>query len=128
MSIRKVGAIVWTSRRVEKVLKFYRTIGIPLEADKHDGPSDKPHYECDIGGTHFAVFPSPDEHLEFRSEIPTLIGLEVDNLDEIIAAISVLGSPIRTPLEASPWGNRVVVLDPDGRPVELYQPTAINAR
>ncbi|WHZ13942.1 MAG: hypothetical protein OJF52_000777 [Nitrospira sp.] len=117
MGITKVGAVIWTSSRVQEVIAFYRAVGIPLEPDTHDEHDKVPHYETDIGGAHFAVF----QARENASGSGTQIAFAVADLSEVLSAIEKLKAPISTPLEDTPWGKRVVVLDPDGRAVEIYQ-------
>lgn len=122
MTITKVGAVIWTTSKVEAVLEFYRALGIPLAEDTHDEPGGPTHFEADVGETHFAVFPAKGDALSSGAQAATLIGLQVDNLAEVIEAVERLGAPIRTPLEDTPWGQRIVAIDPDGRAVEIYQP------
>ncbi|MFN8659764.1 MAG: VOC family protein [Candidatus Obscuribacterales bacterium] len=46
----------------------------------------------------------------------------MDNLDEVVGALEARGVRFKTTLQETPWGKRVVVFDPDGRAVEIYQP------
>lgn len=139
MTITQVGAVIWTTARVEEMLTFYRAIGIPLERDTHEVGEGPLHYEADVGGTHFAVFhaksgdssPRPvatsaAQPAESISSLPndtaTVIGLAVDDLESVIAVIDKLGAKVRIPLQDMDWGKRIVVEDPDGRVLEIYQP------
>ena len=42
---------------MERVLRFYRAVGIPLDSEVHeeDGPL---HYAAEVGGVHVAVYES----------------------------------------------------------------------
>lgn len=122
MSITKVGAIIWTTSRVQEVIEFYRALGIPLEPDSHDEPHKTPHYEADVGDTHFAVFQEKDDVAGSGTQSPTMIGLAVDNLAQVVAVLEKMSAKFKTTLEDTPWGKRVVVYDPDGRAVEIYEP------
>ena len=120
--IKKVGAVVWRSSKVQDMLNFYRTIGIPLDHDTHEGEGHTPHYEADLAGVHYALFESlEDSTLESNTDT-TLIGFEVDNLISLMSKLAHMNVKFRNALEQTPWGKRIVVFDPDGRPVELYQP------
>lgn len=123
MSIKKVGAVIWTTTRLDAVLEFYRAIGIPLEPDTHEEPTATPHYEADVADTHFAVFAAKDaQPTNVPAAASTTIGIAVDDIEAVCKAMESLAARFRTPLEDTPWGRRIVVFDPDGRPVELYQP------
>lgn len=122
MSITKVGAVIWTTSRAQEITEFYRTVGIPLEPDTHDEPDKTPHFEADVADTHFAVFQSKDESSDSGTQSPTMIGLAVDDLVAVVAKLEKLNTKFKTTLQDTPWGKRVVVYDPDGRSVEIYQP------
>lgn len=125
MAVQKVGAIIWRTNRVKEVLDFYREIGIPLAEDTHEEPGHTPHYECDIADTHFAVFQMNEKEASERDttgDASLMIGLAVDNIEVLADRLASMGILFRSQLEDTPWGKRVVVFDPDGRAVELYQP------
>jgi len=119
MAVTKVGAVIWTSEHVDDMLDFYRTIGIPLETDTHDEEGGPTHFEADVAAVHFAVFPTPAQSATSGA---TMVGLQVDNLDEVVGALEARDVRFKTTLQETPWGKRVVVFDPDGRAVEIYQP------
>lgn len=121
MSVTKVGAIIWTTARVQELIEFYRVIGIPLDKDTHDEPDHTPHFEGDIAGTHFAIFEKKDADTTLQAH-GTMIGLAVENLKDVFAKLSTMGVKIKTPMENTPWGKRFVVFDPDGRAVEIFEP------
>jgi predicted enzyme related to lactoylglutathione lyase len=125
----KLGAVIWTTSRVEEMLEFYKMLGIPLAVDTHGEDGHAPHFEADVDGVHYAVFPAKDDapSPELGSgpgSYPgtTMIGLGVDNIVELSEQLRERGVQFRTPLQETPWGRRIVVFDPDGRAVELYQP------
>jgi uncharacterized glyoxalase superfamily protein PhnB len=100
---------------------FYRSLGIPLvEEDHGDGVV---HWACELGDVHFAVFDAaaPGDALGYHEAGSTLCGFVVD---DVVAAIELLRSAsaivVQEPIEM-PWGLRAVVLDPDGRPVEVFE-------
>jgi Glyoxalase/Bleomycin resistance protein/Dioxygenase superfamily. len=121
VSITKVGAVIWTTSKVQEVIEFYRAVGIPLEPDSHDEPDKTPHFEADVADTHFAVFETKDGS-SGGTQSPTMVGLAVDDLVAVVAKLEKMNAKFKTTLEDTPWGKRVVVYDPDGRAVEIYQP------
>lgn len=48
--------------------------------------------------------------------------LEVDDLDVTIAALQAAGAHFRSEVVTGPGGRQVLVEDPSGNPVELFQP------
>jgi hypothetical protein len=81
VSIIKVGAIIWTTSKMAELLDFYRAIGIPLETQTR---------ATDL-------------------QASTMIGLVVDNVESLFEKLQKMSVKIRTPLENTPWGKRVVV-------------------
>ncbi|MDF2975478.1 MAG: glyoxalase [Actinomycetospora sp.] len=52
------------------------------------------------------------------------IHLEVDDLDAEIARLRAADLPFRSGLVAGPGGRQVLIADPDGNLVELFQPAS----
>jgi glyoxylase I family protein len=46
----------------------------------------------------------------------------VKNLPEIIDTLRGVGVSFRNTMETGPAGSQIQVLDPDGNPVELFEP------
>jgi len=54
----------------------------------------------------------------------TRIVLRVDNLPEQIAAMKQDGLAFRNEMETGPAGRQIQIEDPDGNPVELFEPAS----
>jgi catechol 2,3-dioxygenase-like lactoylglutathione lyase family enzyme len=111
--------IVWTSR-YDAMVAFYRALGVPLVDEQHDdGPL---HAAADVGGIHVAIYPADGtaNTAGYRTAGGAMIGFTVASLDETLA---VLGATVERPPEDVPWGRRAVVVDPDGRAVEVTEAT-----
>jgi predicted enzyme related to lactoylglutathione lyase len=54
--------------------------------------------------------------------------LEVDDLDATVAALKTQGVAFRNDIVEGVGGRQVLVEDPSGNPVELFQPTRREAR
>ena len=48
--------------------------------------------------------------------------LEVENLSERIEALKKAGLCLRNEMESGPGGKQIMLEDPDGNPIELFQP------
>lgn len=119
--IRAVNAIILKTEKLKETADFYRALEMPLEEERHGkGPL---HYACDLAGVHFAIYElDPWKGPERRSKAhDTMVGFSVENLEECLENLAQLEAKVVIPPEDVPWGRRAVVLDPDGRPVELNQ-------
>jgi catechol 2,3-dioxygenase-like lactoylglutathione lyase family enzyme len=54
--------------------------------------------------------------------------LEVDDLDEVVRVLRERGTPFRNDIVDGVGGRQIIVEDPSGNPVELFQPTIDEAR
>jgi glyoxylase I family protein len=50
------------------------------------------------------------------------IVLRVSDLPACIAALEQAGVPFRNALESGPGGRQIQIDDPDGNPIELFEP------
>ncbi|MET9819726.1 VOC family protein [Streptomyces sp. NPDC006386] len=55
-----------------------------------------------------------------------LLSIGVDDVDETLSRVTALGGSVRSGPTDMPWGQRVAhIVDPDGNPVNLTQPTPV---
>jgi predicted enzyme related to lactoylglutathione lyase len=54
--------------------------------------------------------------------------LEVDDLDDVVATLGAKGAHFRNEIVEGVGGRQILVDDPSGNPVELFQPTLPEAR
>lgn len=121
MAVRGAGAIVMSTGRPDEMLDFYRALGVPLQMEHHgDGVL---HWAADIGDLHVAVFPvfGEGDAPGYRQAGNTFVGFVVDSVDAAVAAVFDLGAAVIQQPTEMPWGRRAVVVDPDGRPVEIFE-------
>jgi catechol 2,3-dioxygenase-like lactoylglutathione lyase family enzyme len=52
------------------------------------------------------------------------IHLVVDDIDSVVAQLRAAGLVLRSDVVSGPGGQQVVVDDPDGNPIEIFQPAA----
>jgi hypothetical protein len=100
---------------------FYRAVDLELELDQHDGGNA--HFACELGGVHVAIYPSEQAGVAppRRAAGSCFPGFYVDSLDAAEAALESVGVTKLSGHEQMDWGCRLVVEDPDGRPVEINQ-------
>ena len=118
-----LSLMVLRTNNIEAVLAFYQAIGLQFQQEQHgSGPI---HYSCQIGTVVMEIFPgetgkAPDR----KSGGATMLGFTVASLDETLHALAKLAVNPTSPPKQSAWGHRAVVLDPDGRAVEINEAPA----
>ncbi|MBV8263966.1 MAG: VOC family protein [Candidatus Eremiobacteraeota bacterium] len=116
----ELGALILFSTALDRTVTFYRAIGVPLEPETHDDGTL--HYACELGATHFAVFPAHAGCAQpYGSGGCSFPGFVVESVVAALDAARSLGATVRQEPEEYPWGLRAVTEDPDGRPVEIFQ-------
>lgn len=98
----------------ERTTNFYSRLGFEFVDEQHSrGPI---HSAAAIDGFVIEIYPTTDP-----PDQQTRVGFELNDVNSVIAAIELAGGLIVVRPSPSPWGTRAVVLDPDGRSVELYE-------
>ncbi len=119
-----MGSLILFSANYRATVDFYRELGLPLGSESHDsGPE---HFACDIGDVHFAIFDVSDStpaSLPYRSGGSSYHGFRITDLNALVGRLRAAGRPIRQEADKFPWGARALVDDPDGRVVELFEPS-----
>ena len=117
----RIASLVMFTVDCGKTAEFYRAVGLDLGAEQHDeGPL---HFAAELDGVHFAVYQaeSAGRAPARRSGGSSFPGFYVASLDDTAAALAGVAAPLLSGHEEMPWGCRIVVEDPDGRPVEINQ-------
>ncbi|MGB2693675.1 MAG: VOC family protein [Dehalococcoidia bacterium] len=120
--IQRVGALVLYSKQPDRAAEFYRRLGFPLTEETHE--DEVRHYACEIGGVHVAIFEAGgDAPPPVRAHGATMFDFAVTSLDEILSVAEEAGGKILLgePQEVE-WGRRIILLDPDGREVQFFEP------
>lgn len=110
-----LSTLVIRSCDLSQARKFYTAVGLKFADEQHE--SGILHLTCQLGPTTFEIYPwtaADRESLEAR------IGFQVPSLDAALARLEEHGVTVANPPRQSPWGRFAVVIDPDGRKVELY--------
>jgi lactoylglutathione lyase len=108
--------VVLKTARPEQVKAFYQCLDIQFRTEQHgNGPV---HFAADLAQTVLEIYPRSNG--EPANESSIRLGFRVNEPQAVLAALEIIGTPVRTKASRTPWGNRMVVEDPDGRPVELY--------
>ncbi len=113
----ELALVVIKSPDIQNLKAFYEEIGIEFKEERHgEGPL---HYSANLNGIIFEIYP---QKIGTKPSKGAPIGFKVKNLETVLNQKLILHSiEIIEPLEKTEWGNRVVIKDPDGRRVELYE-------
>jgi lactoylglutathione lyase len=113
-----LNLMVLRTANVDSVLEFYRAVGLEFVQEQHGtGPI---HYACEMPRLVIEIFPAEAGSApERKSGGATMLGFTVASVDDVLARLAI--TPISAPKDSA-WGRRAVVLDPDGRAIELNQP------
>jgi len=103
------------------LLRFYRAIGLEFVEEQHGtGPV---HYSCGLSGTVIEIYPGEDGVAPDRKAGgATMIGFAVQSLDATLIALEALKVEMVSGAKEGPWGKGAVLLDPDGRAIDLTEP------
>jgi uncharacterized glyoxalase superfamily protein PhnB len=117
-----LSLIVLRSSNLEAAVRFYETVGFSFVQEQHG--SGAIHYSCELNGTVIEIYPGePGEAPNRKQAGATMLGFRVDSLDTVLEILQNIGANVLTNPQTSQWGKRMVVEDPDGRAVELSEPT-----
>ena len=107
-----LNLLVLKTHDLPRLLVFYELLGLKFTPEQHGkGPV---HYSTQVGTVVLELYPLPEGE---RVDATTRLGFAVTDLVDLVGALPA--SAIRSPLKATPRGQRVVVCDPDGRTLEL---------
>lgn len=119
-----MGTVRYLVRDVDAALKFYEALGFEL-ADRW-GPPFAVVKRGDLlvwlsGPGTSASKPMADGSQPMPGGWNRLV-IEVSSLDETIEALRKMGARFRSDPVSGPGGRQILVDDPSGNPVELFEP------
>jgi predicted enzyme related to lactoylglutathione lyase len=110
----KLSLLVIRSAIPAELSQFYAHFGYNFDYHRHgNGPW---HYAGTLDGLTLEIYPLkqsqsvPDRHLR--------LGFSVEDMDGLLEG---LGAGVLLPPTESEWGRRAVVVDPEGRRVEITE-------
>jgi lactoylglutathione lyase len=120
-----LSLLVIRTSRVDACLEFYQGLGLAMVEEKHGkGPV---HYSSSLNGITIEIYPETQKNsTESRAERTLRLGFMVESLAATLESLETLGARVLTPPSDTQWGRLAVVLDPDGREVEINEPLKIN--
>lgn len=97
---------------------YYDHLGITLIP----GNYDELPWEQEAGPTAFAPFPHQSDYFGDASRM-WMVNFRVNDLDAIVAQLRAAGVEVTIDPETYPNGRFARLCDPEGNPIELWQPS-----
>ncbi|MBV9332066.1 MAG: VOC family protein [Alphaproteobacteria bacterium] len=113
-----VGGFFFKAKDPKKLAQWYAdNLGIPPVPKNYGGKS----WETDAGTTVFAPFPQ-DSKMFGRAEQQWMLNFRVRDLDRMVAQLRANGVQVVVDKETYPNGRFASLFDPEGNPIQLWQP------
>ena len=111
--ITGIGGVFFRSKDPAAMAAWYSThLGISAGNDP---------WQQEAGSTVFAPFPADSDY--FPADRQYMLNLRVDDISGMIARLIADGVTVETRVEwDGTWGKFARIHDPEGNPVELWQP------
>jgi lactoylglutathione lyase len=121
MSKPVINLMVLRSADLATTRSFYEALGLSFVEEQHgSGPV---HLSCERGGMVMELYPGkPGQAPERLNAGATMLGFSVESMETTLEKLKALDVKVVTEPKDSPWGKRMVVLDPDGRAIEVSEP------
>lgn len=118
--IEFISAVIILSADHTRLAAFYRDVlGVQIKASAH---GDIPHFECDLGDIHFAIYPRPKGLTGGQDCAQKMkVAFAVPNLQAMIDRLAAHGIALEYPPEEKGFATMTAVRDPDENLVELTQ-------
>jgi glyoxylase I family protein len=120
-----MAAIRYLVKDVERSINFY-TEHLGFKLDHRAGPAFASVSKGDLilrlsGPGSSGARPMPDGRLQEPGGWNRIV-VEIDDLPARVAAMKQKGLRFRNQIESGPGGKQIQLEDPDGNPIELFQP------
>ena len=113
-----IGGLFFRSKDTTKTAEWYRD---NLGVDKVPTDYDTPCWEQSAGPTVYAPF-SADTKYFGNDDQQWMINFRVSDLDAMVAQLRANGNEVTVDPEDYPNGRFARTHDPDGTPIELWEP------
>lgn len=112
--LKKIDAIFISTKNMERLVEFYRTLGVPLKVNDHGRGL---HAEANLGDVHFALQPWTTQETA-RSNIS--YSFFVPNLESYCRDLESKGLTLTKQPTPQPFGGVIAeIYDPDGNHIFL---------
>lgn len=117
-----IGGLFFRARHPESLSRWYAEF---LGIDPAPASYDVPPWWQEAGPTVFAPFPMDSEHFQ-RPEQTWSVNFRVTDLDAMVRQLRGAGIEVIVDSENYPNGRFAHLTDPEGNPVQLWQPEGLD--
>jgi glyoxylase I family protein len=113
-----IGGLFFRAKDADSLASWYREhLGVaPTPTNEGDAV-----WEQEAGPTVFAPFPEATDYFGDTSKA-WMVNFRVRDLDRIVDQLRAAGVDVKVDAEAYPHGRFARLSDPEGNPIELWQP------
>jgi glyoxylase I family protein len=116
-SVTGIGGLFFRSKDPERLGKWYRDhLGVNRVPDGNDSMP----WTQEGGPTAFTPFPEDSDY--FGADRVWMVNFRVRNLTAMVAQLTQAGVAVTVDPEPYPYGRFARLVDPDGNPIELWEP------
>jgi predicted enzyme related to lactoylglutathione lyase len=113
-----IGGVFFRARDPNALEQWYRDhLGIPVTPQS----SNDPVWKQQAGPTVFSAFPESTKYFGDAAK-QWMINFRVDDLDKMAAQLEAAGITVKVDPVTYPNGRFARIHDPEGNPIELWQP------
>src|SRR5687767_10437594 len=109
--------IVIRTNDTKRLADFYSLLGLSFDYHKHG--NSPYHHSATIGETVLEIYPLANSQTGADKNLR--LGLAIDNFDMVVKKLKEQGVTFFAEPSQTEFGFMTVVVDPDGRKVELYK-------
>lgn len=118
-----IGGVFFRAKDPEKLAKWYAdNLGVSLVPKSYD---EEP-WKQDAGPTVFSPFAADTKYFGPDMNQQWMINFRVRDLDAMVAQLRANGNEVEVNEEDYPNGRFARVYDPEGTPVELWEPGGVD--
>ena len=118
-----IGGVFIRARDPQALSAWYRDhLGIDATRSGEPTPDGKWTWMQQAGDTVFAMFPAETDY--WSDEKQVMLNFRVSGLDELVAALEAEGIAASNREEMDGVGRFARICDPEGNPIELWEPSA----
>lgn len=119
-----IGGVFFRARNPKALAEWYRDhLGVAVVPDNYHGLP----WQQQAGPTAYAPFPDDTNYFGDPGR-NWMINFRVANLDAMVAQLQAVGISVEIDRESYPNGRFARLRDPEGNPIELWQPAGRDAR
>ncbi|MEX1247587.1 MAG: VOC family protein [Anaerolineales bacterium] len=113
-----IGGLFFRAKIPQALAKWYQDqLGITLTPKNHEGDS----WRQEAGVTVFEPFPEDTEYFGNAAKV-WMVNFRVRDLDAMAAQLHAAGIEVKVHPDTFPNGRFAHLKDPEGNPIELWQP------